>query len=235
MGRIQNIRTEEKAYHDYCYDNYKLFQSGSWLHKPVQTVMELLPLLADKEEVKILDLGAGVGRNAIPIAEWIRDSNRKGKVICIDFLESAINRLTSYCKEFHVSQYIEPIQSSIEDFKIVEEDYDLVVAVSSLEHVESEEHLRLVLNEIERGTKTGGIACLIINSELEEMDCESGENLEVHMEVNLQTEEMNQVLLDTFSRWTVLKKLVKPLEYKITRGHREVLLKTNAITYVAKK
>ncbi|WP_042149553.1 class I SAM-dependent methyltransferase [Paucisalibacillus sp. EB02] len=235
MGRIQEIRKEEKAYHDHCYDNYKLFESGSWLHKPVQTVMDLLPLLDEKKELNVLDLGSGVGRNAIPIAEWIRDSNNKGRIHCVDFLDSAINRLISYSNEFHVSQYIEPIKSAIEDFRIPEENYDLVVAVSSIEHVESEASLKMVLKEIERGTKFGGIACLIVNSDLEENDCHSGESLDVNMEVNLSTEKMDQVLHDTFSGWTVVKSLVKPLEYKITRDNRDIILKTNAITYVARK
>lgn len=36
MNRIEFIRKEEKKYHDYYYDNYKLFEEGSWLHKPVK-------------------------------------------------------------------------------------------------------------------------------------------------------------------------------------------------------
>jgi len=82
MDWISQIRTEEKKYHDYCYDNYTLFEAGSWLHKPVKTVIDLLPMLEGKEEVKVLDLGCGVGRNSIPIAEKMKKSG--GKVVCVD-------------------------------------------------------------------------------------------------------------------------------------------------------
>jgi hypothetical protein len=31
-NRIKAIRDEERKYHDYCNENYKLFEAGSWLH-----------------------------------------------------------------------------------------------------------------------------------------------------------------------------------------------------------
>ncbi|MEM5621355.1 class I SAM-dependent methyltransferase, partial [Bacillus thuringiensis] len=34
MNRINYIRQEEKKYHNLCYEQYKLFEAGSWLHKP---------------------------------------------------------------------------------------------------------------------------------------------------------------------------------------------------------
>lgn len=41
-SRIQRIRDEEKTYHEICYQYYTLFEQGSWLYKPVKTVMDLL-------------------------------------------------------------------------------------------------------------------------------------------------------------------------------------------------
>ncbi|QYR21304.1 methyltransferase [Paenibacillus sp. sptzw28] len=66
-NRIEKIRTEERNYHEACYENYKLFEAGSWLHKPVKTVMEYLAAFDDREYLSVLDLGSGVGRNSIPI------------------------------------------------------------------------------------------------------------------------------------------------------------------------
>lgn len=66
MKRIEFIRSEEKKYHDYCYENNKLLAEGSWLFKPVQTVMDTLPLLYNQDNLHILDLGCGVNRNSIP-------------------------------------------------------------------------------------------------------------------------------------------------------------------------
>lgn len=39
MSRFQLIRQEEKAYHDFFYKNHTLFETGSWLHKPVPSIM----------------------------------------------------------------------------------------------------------------------------------------------------------------------------------------------------
>ena len=49
--RIDLIRQEEKLYHDYCYDHYKLFEQGSWLYKPVKTVLDLMSFFEDKNSV----------------------------------------------------------------------------------------------------------------------------------------------------------------------------------------
>lgn len=73
MNRVEYIRLKEKKYHDYCYENYSLFEKGSWLYKPVQTVIDLLPMFSGQSPVKVLDLGAGVGRNSIPIVERVKD------------------------------------------------------------------------------------------------------------------------------------------------------------------
>ncbi|WP_316571737.1 class I SAM-dependent methyltransferase [Neobacillus sp. YIM B06451] len=233
MSKIGLIREAEKMYHDFCYENYKLFEQGSWLHKPVQTVMELIPFIKEKQNCRVLDLGCGVGRNSIPIAEEIKETN--GKVICVDLLPSAIEKLDAYRKEFNVESVIELEQADIADYQIKTGGFDLVVAVSSLEHVSSEGKLDKVFKNMAYGTKSGGINCIIINSQVRERDLNTGEELDAMMEVNLTTEEMEKKLKLNYEGWDVLKHLVKPLEYTIVRGDREVLLTTNAVTFVVRK
>lgn len=39
---MNRIEYEEKKYHESCYNNYTLFEEGSWLHKYIgQTSIEL--------------------------------------------------------------------------------------------------------------------------------------------------------------------------------------------------
>ncbi|WP_047979783.1 class I SAM-dependent methyltransferase [Ornithinibacillus contaminans] len=235
MANIKEIRLEEKSYHDYCYDNYALFEAGSWLHKPVQTVIDLFPFFEDYETMKVLDLGSGVGRNSIPIAEMIRDNGKTGAVVCVDLLQSAIEKLTTYSAQFAVEDMISTHRSSIEEFRIAENSYDLIVAVSSLEHVESIDQLDDVLKRMAVGTKKHGINCIIINSEVEEIDQNTKESLDVKMEINATKEEMFHRLEMAYGGWIVLKKLVRPLEYSINRGGRDIQLNTSAITYVVRK
>lgn len=120
MDRIALIRTEEKKYHDLCYENHKLFEPGSWLHKPVKTVMDLMEEFSGQQNINVLDLGCGIGRNSIPIAETLK--NRNGIVVCVDLLVSAIEKLQENSERFEVQQYIETVQSDIEYFHIAEDD-----------------------------------------------------------------------------------------------------------------
>lgn len=233
MNRIDRIRTEERNYHDFCYENHTLFQEGSWLYKPVKTVVELLSVIQIKENPRVLDLGSGVGRNSIPIAKALK--SKKGKVICVDLIDSAIDKLKLYSKEHRVEEVIEAVKADIGKYEITKNAYDLIIAVSALEHVESVEAFEKVTKQIAMGTKRGGINCIIVNSEVEEFDLETSEKLDAWIEVNMKTDEMMSKLCNIYAGWEVLKQLVKPLEYTIVRDKKEVIMKTNAVTFVARK
>ncbi|WP_088034575.1 class I SAM-dependent methyltransferase [Evansella clarkii] len=233
MSRVEFIRKAEKEYHDYCYENYKLFKEGSWLYKPVKTVLDTIPLLEGKTKPKVLDLGSGVGRNSIPIAQEIK--NKNGKVVCVDLLDSALDKLIVYSEEYEVGEVIETIKADIGHYEIAKLEYGLIIAVSTLEHVESEDVFENTVQKMASGTKHEGINCIIVNSEVEEIDIESNENLNAMMEVNIKTENMLNKLKAIYDGWDIVNKCIKPLEYQIVRDKKEVLLKTNAITFVVKK
>ena len=230
--RINLIRQEEKIYHDYCYDNYKLFEQGSWLYKPVKTVLDLMSYLEDKDTVRVLDLGCGVGRNSIPIAQKLKVGSN---VVCVDLLDTAVEKLRQYSKEFNVEQIIISHKEDIANFDIHPNEYDFIVAVSSLEHVDSRDTLERVLLNMKNGTNTNGVNCIIINSAAEEVDLETGEKMDALMEVNFSTEYMLDTLRRIYTGWEEVLVLPKPLEYQITRQDKPVLLKTTAITFAVRK
>ncbi|MBS4209435.1 class I SAM-dependent methyltransferase [Bacillus sp. FJAT-50079] len=233
MDRIEFIRKEEKEYHDFCYDHYKLFEAGSWLHKPVKTVIDLIPLLADSPQPMILDLGAGVGRNSIPLAKAIKE--KEGKVICVDLLDSALEKLVQYSEKYQVNEVIQTVKADIEHYPINPDEFDLIVAVSSLEHVRTEAIFTKTLERMAKGTKENGINCIIVNSEVEEINIETNEKLDALIELNIPTNEMIKKLQEAYLGWKQLDTIVKRLEYKIVRNEKPVLLKTNAITFVVSK
>ncbi|WP_369810001.1 class I SAM-dependent methyltransferase [Gracilibacillus caseinilyticus] len=103
--------------------------------------MNQLPLLKDQGYVRVLDLGCGVGRNSIPIAQRLN----KGTVVCVDLLPSAIEKLEYYSHKFEVEEFIESVRSDIGNYTINENEFDLIIAVSSLEHLVSEDILEEVL------------------------------------------------------------------------------------------
>ncbi|EJQ92398.1 cytochrome P450 [Bacillus cereus] len=72
-------------------------------------------------------------------------------------------------------------------------------------------------------------------SEVEEIDMDTNKKLDALMEINIPTEEIMNKLRQIYDGWEVLNIIVKPLEYKIIRNEKSVLLKTNAITYAVRK
>jgi 2-polyprenyl-3-methyl-5-hydroxy-6-metoxy-1,4-benzoquinol methylase len=234
-NRLAQIRSEEKEYHDQCYAEHVLFQPGSWLYKPVQTVMELLSELSKPEDVQILDLGCGVGRNTIPMAVYVKEHCTSGQVIGVDLLESAIVGLNVYSAHFGVENVIRAEQSEIEDYFIHENKYDFIVAVSALEHLCSVEILKKKLFEIASGIKSDGIVCLIMSSNIRETLVSTGESLDPKFEINLRTEELLALLDEAFMSWKGITQHVKPLSYHIDRHGQPVLLSSDCLTFTARK
>ncbi|WP_414835462.1 class I SAM-dependent methyltransferase [Bacillus sp. Ba 3] len=233
MNRINYIRHEEKKYHDLCYEKYKLFETGSWLYKPVKTVMNLMNYFEGRNNLQVLDLGSGVGRNSIPLAQKIK--NASGTVTCVDLLDSALTKLQIYSQEYDVFEVIKTEKAAIENYYIQPNTYDYIIAVSSLEHVQSEEDLKNVLHSMKKGTKIGGINCLIINSNIQEIDLHTNEELDALIEINLSTDKMIHLLKNIYEDWKEMKVEIKELAYDIVRNERHILLKTNAITFVVQK
>ena len=47
MTNLKSVRDSERLSHEDIYSNAVLFEKGSWLYKPVRTVLDILPLFAD--------------------------------------------------------------------------------------------------------------------------------------------------------------------------------------------
>jgi RimJ/RimL family protein N-acetyltransferase/ubiquinone/menaquinone biosynthesis C-methylase UbiE len=232
-SRISKIREEERKYHDACYENYKLFEEGSWLSKPVKTVMDTLSYFDAHDDVTVLDLGCGVGRNSIPVAKALK--HKGGKVVCVDILPSALTKLLAYSEQYDVRDQIETNLSDIGDYEIAPDIFDYIVAVSSLEHVDSEQTFERVLNKIALGTKVNGVNCLIVNANLQEIDTLTGEELTPLIELNLTSEHLHDILNKQYVGWEILLTTLKKLTFNIERNGRQILLKTDCLTYVVRK
>ncbi len=232
QDRIRFIRNAEKESHEQVYTSKELFQKGSWLEKPVKTVMETLPLLEGMGPLRILDLGCGVGRNAIPIAQHLASGSCQ--IDCVDILPIAIGKLRENAERYAVSGAVRGIVSSIETFPVAKESYDLILAVSALEHLENEERFADKLREIWQGLRKNGIACLILNSDVHEYDPVTDQKLDPQFEVNLPTETLGEMLAHAFPGEILVRK-VCPQQYDIPRGDRIVRLTTNVVTLAVRK
>ena len=231
--RINHIRQAEAASHTQAYSNHSLFSPGSWLAKPVKTVVDLLSLFEGYTNFRALDLGSGVGRNSIPVAQHF--SGIPCRVDCVDILELAIAKLNENALQYGVENCIRGIVSSIDDYEIAADSYDLILAVSALEHIASQSAFEKKLAEIRDGLRYGGIACLIVNSGVVEHDKATGQELPPQFEVNLPTSQMQELLEKTFAGWQVIKHTIVHQKYDIPREKRIADLETDVITYVVRK
>ena len=230
---IESIREAERKSHEEVYSTAKLFEKGSWLQKPVKTVLDILPLFDGYEELNVLDLGCGVGRNSIPIAQEFKKADCR--IDCVDILEMAIDKLNFYSSKYGVSDSINGIVSSIDDFEIENNGYDFILSVSSLEHINSETAFIGKLYEIRNGIKENGVVCVIVNSEVCEMDKQSNKPLEPQFEVNLKTDKLISLFKDVFKGWQFLKSTVVNQRYDIPRNDCIADLTTNVVTCVVRK
>lgn len=233
MERIRQIRLAEEKSHTEAYSSLELFVPGSWLAKPVKTVMDLPALFEGYSEFCGLDLGCGIGRNCIPVARHF--ASIPCRVDCVDILQLAIEKLREYAGKYQVSGSIQPIHSPMDSFVIRENSYDLIMAVSALEHMESREIFEKKLQEIRRGLRDRGVVCLIVNSGVTERDKESGEERYPQFEVNLPTEQMERLLTETFAGWEIVKHTVVHQKYDIPREGYISALETDVVTLVARK
>lgn len=227
--RLSAIRQAERISHEKAYGTNGLYQPGSWLAKPVKTVLELLPLLAGRENFRALDLGCGVGRNAIPVAKAL------GQVDCVDILPGAIKKLEENAAEYGLTGAIRGFVAGIDEFPVEPGGYDLILAVSALEHMDSEASLRKKLEEIRAGLRPGAIFCLVMNTAVRERDKDTGEELAPQFEINLPTAQLQAALTHIFTGWEVLKTTVVHQKYDIPRETAVSFLETDVVSFAVQK
>ena len=232
-NRLKQIRESEKQSHIEMYSNSELYKEGSWLRKPIKTVLDIIPLFNHYSELNVLDLGCGVGRNCIAVAQSFK--NIPCKIDCVDILDLAIEKLYENAEELGVTSSINGIVETIENYPVGENKYDLVLAISALEHIDSEQSFLSKLSEINMGIRKNGIVCFVINSDVKETDKSTGEEIPAQFEVNLQTEKLQAVLKEKFSDFEIMKTAVSEQQYDIPRGDIISDLKTKVVTFVARK
>lgn len=143
--RVFRIRENERKSHTEIYMNEELYNTDSWLKKPIKTVQEISLLFDEYNKLRVLDLGCGIGRNSIYIADRFKDKDCL--IDCVDLLDIAIEILKKNAMEHNLTHSINGITKSIEEFKIDSQSYDFIMAISVLVHIDTEESFLIKLEE----------------------------------------------------------------------------------------
>lgn len=232
---MNRAKEATREYHQNLYSRAELFEKGTWLEESDELLLKIAEEnFAGKENVRVLDIGSGMGRNAIPIAQLI--APRGGTVTCIDFLDIAVEKLKANAQKYRVSNAIEAKVHDLENYPIETVYFDLVIAFSSLEHgVSSSEKFFKVIERIQQGTKPGGINYLGITTNLEELDAETKEALPSDIEYRASYDKAASDLQKVYRNWEVLVKDKSPYEEQYVKNGRMIIWKNDFLTFIAKK
>ena len=231
MNRLEVIRRAEAESHTAAYEALELYAPGSWLSQPVKALQALLPLYESRVGLRVLDLGSGVGRNAIACARQLPDS----RVDCVDILPVAIEKLRENARNYGVSQRITGIVAPVDSFAIEPNGYDIILAASVLEHLDAQKSAIRKMQEIAEGIRPGGAAMILMNTGVKEWDADTGEALDAQFEVNLPPEEVRALLSEFFRGWEVLWDKCIHYEYPVPRGERMAVISSEVVTFTARR
>ena len=229
--RLTEIRRAEAESHTAAYERLELYAPGSWLSKPVKALGALLPLYAGRPGLRVLDLGSGVGRNAIACARELPECS----VECVDILPVAIEKLLENAEKMGVGDSIRGIAAPVDGFEIERNGYDLILAASVLEHLDARASVVRKLREIAAAIRPGGAVLIVMNTGVREWDSETGEPLPPQFEVNLPPEEIRGLLGDAFCGWEILWDRCIHYEYQVPRRDRTAVISAEVVTFTARR
>jgi SAM-dependent methyltransferase len=130
----------------YYREYYHLERANWWFKVRAQIIMQhLKKVLKNKNEIKILNIGAATGRTTELLSQF-------GKVISLEYDKE--------CCEFVKTQLkIDIINGSILELPFENNTFDLVCAFDVIEHVEND---AAGVKEMKRVCKPGGIICITV-------------------------------------------------------------------------
>ncbi len=232
-NHLEKIREYEKTYHDNLYFSKELWEKWSWLYRPIESIINMVDNFESKK-ISVLDIGCGVGRHSIPIAQKIQDS--KGIVVWVDVLESALIKFWENKKLFWIrEESLSFEKADIENFGIEKEQFDYIFSVSCIEHVSSIQSFCKVIEKIAEWTKKWWINYIIMSVDNELFDEAENKHTAPMVEVNLTLEEAKKILYSYYWNWETIECSVKPWQSIQTHTKTNLIQRWNSLRFASKK
>jgi 2-polyprenyl-3-methyl-5-hydroxy-6-metoxy-1,4-benzoquinol methylase len=237
-------RAETIRYHESYYSQHSLFDQDSWLKAPDQYLLALAerqaPLWrkltgqANSRPLRIADLGAGVGRNAIPLARFLKEQSIPAQIDCLDLLSLSIDKLEQYAEKYGVSNYINGIVQDNDDFQPTTE-YDLIIAISTLEHCSSKASLQALLQRLEKALAPQGHLIVEITTDRQVRAVEDNSAVDTFVETPLERDEVEALFQTTLASLELVLEENFPYQEQIELNGRQVFWSSCQTSKIFKK
>lgn len=220
-------RAESIRYHQELYGSADLGMPGTWLANPHRLVAEALESVTGP--VHAYDLGAGVGRHAILMAQQLPAGSR---ITAVELLPEAIERLERNAESAGVADRIDGVTADLATYRFPKRGAGLVVAFSTFEHLPSLPDLHTVLDRATSATASGGLHVVAFFADRVEVTPDGPR--EGLIELSLTEEEAVEAFDAAYDGWEILRREVTPTEVFV-RESENYTLEGTLVAYVARK
>jgi SAM-dependent methyltransferase len=224
-------RRETVRYHEDFYSRHELFVEGSWLYKPSPFVMRSLASISAAGPVVAVDLGAGVGRHTIPVAQQLPAGSF---VLAIDLLPLAARRLHENALGAGVRTRVQAVVADLDHVILAPDSVDWLVSVSALEHATGLDMLERVLRRCQEATRPGGLNCLIIGTDKVEVDA-AGRSRPARVEFHLETADAQSLLDRLYQPWELIESSSAVFAVDEDRDGETYTLRTTNLRLLARR
>lgn len=238
----QKARQETIAYHEDYYTRHALFDSDSWLARPDQDMMDLAAknrlywrLLSNQVPLQILDLGAGVGRNAVPLAQYLQANEIKAQIDCFDVLDTSIDLLEQNSTRYGVDKYINTRVVDNDYVELEPESYDLILAISVIEHCLGLDKVKRLLNQLAKGVRKNGYCQIEITTDRSLIDLNTKECLPTSVETPMSEVQVQSLLTEAFRDLKIIKMSSFEYHEDLIKDGREVHWSSRQTAFLASR
>lgn len=231
MSSFEAARQRERGYHAAFYAKHTLGDENTWLVGPSPYVINSFQYLPRAKNLRALDLGAGIGRHAFSFIERFGPAS---KVVCVDMLEFAIERLQELSRQRNMAENIVPLVSDIADYK-PEGTFDYILSVSVIEHLPSPESLATCLKRLQRATNPRGVHCFMIATDHHWTVKSTGKATEPIVEQNLSLANAQKLLLELYKDWDIKDISTKDWEQIESVDGEDVICASTCVQFIAVK
>jgi cyclopropane fatty-acyl-phospholipid synthase-like methyltransferase len=224
---LTRARAETISYHTQYYTKHKLFENGSWLEIPDAGIPTLINRFAGSPDFRVLDLGAGVGRNAIALAKALPQDSR---VTCVELISVATDLLRKYAAEHQVEEKIVVVNEDFETVSFPENQFNLVLGISTLEHCSSQQSIVALIERAQKWTRQGGMHFMNFSTDRTVVDHETGEPIETNVETRLKKDEWLEELARLYTGWEIeFLGSLEPYSEVLIYNDRKVIWSSNEL------